>query len=256
MTPPVPGLPPPLCRARTSSGYVAYDWGLTLERLPAPRLDEFLGPSTTWSFRGLRLALLDPEGVALCGRGDQRRPVDQRVASVSTVASSFADARNEDRQRRRARRAYADTAAGTATKRRRTTAPRPVSSRPGARGDGVTIVRAGAIAVERRQVRGDALVTLGSFPSSHLRLSRRGLSRKVRRVTSTPGRQSSPRSNISHNGSKATACRRNATELARPPQYRRLRSVRQSGRVRHATAFLRSPAPTGRLAAGERVATS
>jgi hypothetical protein len=36
-TPPVPGLPP--FRA-ASSVYVAYDWGLTLERLPAPRFDD------------------------------------------------------------------------------------------------------------------------------------------------------------------------------------------------------------------------
>jgi para-aminobenzoate synthetase component 1 len=37
MTPPVPGLPP---FQGGVIGYVAYDWGLTLERLPAPRFDD------------------------------------------------------------------------------------------------------------------------------------------------------------------------------------------------------------------------
>jgi para-aminobenzoate synthetase component 1 len=37
MTPPVPGLPP---FQGGVVGYVAYDWGLTLERLPAPRFDD------------------------------------------------------------------------------------------------------------------------------------------------------------------------------------------------------------------------
>ena len=37
MTPPVPGLPP---FQGGVVGYIAYDWGLTLERLPAPRFDD------------------------------------------------------------------------------------------------------------------------------------------------------------------------------------------------------------------------
>ena len=36
-TEPVPGLPP---FQGGAAGYVAYDWGLTLERLPAPRFDD------------------------------------------------------------------------------------------------------------------------------------------------------------------------------------------------------------------------
>jgi len=41
MTPPVPGLPP---FQGGIIGYVAYDWGLTLERLPAPRYDDLALP--------------------------------------------------------------------------------------------------------------------------------------------------------------------------------------------------------------------
>ena len=37
VTAPVPGLPP---FQGGAAGYVAYDWGLTLERLPAPRYDD------------------------------------------------------------------------------------------------------------------------------------------------------------------------------------------------------------------------
>src|SRR5262245_4709506 len=36
-TPPVAGLPP---FQGGAAGYIAYDWGLTLERLPAPRYDD------------------------------------------------------------------------------------------------------------------------------------------------------------------------------------------------------------------------
>jgi para-aminobenzoate synthetase component 1 len=84
MTPPVPGLPP---FQGGIIGYVAYDWGLTLERLPAPRFDD--------------LGLDD----VVFGVYDWVLAWDHAASKAWLVSTGISAAPGMDRQRRAAERA-------------------------------------------------------------------------------------------------------------------------------------------------------
>src|SRR4030095_15133441 len=83
---PVPGLPP---FQGGAAGYVAYDWGLTLERLPSPRYDDLGLPDLVMGLYDWVIAWDHESSRAwLISTGIPERSADTRRARAASRAAA------------------------------------------------------------------------------------------------------------------------------------------------------------------------